>query len=148
VSKNDTPIGYRSAYQDERNSPLYPFGYGLSYSKFEISDPVLSSNVLKEGESLTASVSVKNVSNVEGTEIVQMYINDPVATLVRPIKELKGIKKVVLAPNEEQTVTFTITEDDLKFFTANNKFEAEKGDFKVFISNSSAVKTFAKFELI
>ncbi|MBO5286397.1 MAG: beta-glucosidase BglX [Clostridia bacterium] len=146
--EHDLPIAYRSAYQDERNSPLYPFGYGLSYAKFEISDPVLSSNPLKRGETLTASVVVKNVSDVDGEETVQLYIKDCYASLARPIKELKGFKKVNLKAGEETTICFEISEKQLEFFTANNVFEAENGDFKVFISNNSNVKTFATFKLI
>jgi beta-glucosidase len=108
-------ILYESGYIDSPNSPLYPFGYGLSYSNFEYSEFKLSSKVLTEDGSIVASVKVKNTGNLKAKEIVQLYIRDLVGSLVRPIKELKGFEKIELLPNEEKIVEFVINEDMLKF---------------------------------
>ena len=146
--EDTTDCHYRSRYIDCKNSPLFAFGYGLSYTKFTVSKPTLSNNTLTRGEVITASATVKNIGYTEGTLTVQLYIHDKVASLVRPVKELKGFKKVTLKPNEEQVVTFDITEDTLKFFSANNKFESELGEFEVFIGQDSTVTDLATFTLL
>ena len=134
----ETPYG--SWYQDMPNAPLYPFGFGLSYTKFEISKPVLNSTQMKTGGTAEVSVEVKNVGCVGGEIVLQLYIRDEYASLVRPVKELKGFRKIFLKANETQNVSFTITEDTLKFWSANGKFEAEDGSFIVWVSDSSDVK--------
>ena len=107
----------------------------------------MSSSRLKTGENITASVKVKNVGKREGEEVVQLYIRDKFASVVRPIKELKGFKKIKLQPNEEKKVTFVIDEEMLKFHTASGKFKAEKGEFELMLGfNSRDIKT-VKFML-
>lgn len=145
---DDPNAGYSNRYMDCTNSPLFPFGYGLSYTNFEISKPVLSANTLKRGETLEVCANVKNIGNREGEIAVQMYICDEFASLVRPIKELKGVQKISLQAGEEKEVRFLITEDTLKFWSARNKFEAEKGWFTVWVSDSSNVKDGVRFQMM
>ena len=139
-------ILYESGYIDSPNSPLYPFGYGLSYSNFEYSDLKLSDKELKDGGSIIASVKVKNTGNYKAKEIVQLYIRDLVGSLVRPIKELKGFEKIELLPNEEKTVEFIINEDMLKFVKRDLTYGAEEGDFQVFIGKDSRCQPFDEFK--
>ncbi len=129
---------FRSNYIDVTNEPLYPFGYGLSYTTFEISAPKLSKNTMTTSETIEVSVEVKNSGAKAGEEVVQLYIRDMVGSIVRPVKELKGFKKIMLKAGEIKTVTFSITEETLKFYNADLKHIAEPGDFKVFVGNSSA----------
>lgn len=136
---------FRSRYLDVPNSPLYPFGYGLTYTEFTLSDVKLSSGRMEEGEMITASVSLKNTGNAAGTEVVQLYIRDMAASVVRPVKELKGYQKITLAPGEEQIVTFEITEKELSFLRADNTWGSEPGTFRVFIGTDSAVQGYAEF---
>lgn len=135
-----------SHYTDEENTPLYPFGYGLSYSKFEYSDLKVSSPSFSSNGKITVSINVKNTSKVDGKEVVQMYLKDLIGSVTRPMKELKGFEMVSLKANETKTVTFTIDSKLIEFYTANNKWEAEPGDFKVFIGGSSDAKLEASFE--
>ncbi|WEK18732.1 MAG: beta-glucosidase BglX [Candidatus Pedobacter colombiensis] len=128
---------FRSNYLDVSNDPLYPFGYGLSYTTFAYSNLKLNKNSLKAGESITASIEVKNTGTVEGKEVVQLYIRDLVGSSTRPVKELKGFQKISLKPGESKTVSFKITEEDLKFFNTALKFIAEPGDFKIYIGGNS-----------
>ena len=128
---------YGSWYIDCPNAPLFAFGYGLSYTSFEISAPKFSALSMSSGESIEVSVEVKNVGTVRGENVIQLYICDEVASLVRPVKELKGYKKVELNPGESKVVTFEITEESLKFWSANGKFEAEDGTFNIWVSDSS-----------
>ena len=134
-----------SHYQDELNSPLYPFGYGLSYTDFTISDISLSSNELSGNGSITASVLVSNVGDVKGREVVQLYIQDKYASATRPVRELKGFELVDLEPGETKTVEFTINEKLLEFYNASNQWATEPGEFKVFIGNSSQTKNSSSF---
>ena len=128
---------FRSNYLDVDNDPLYPFGYGLSYTTFAYSDLKLSNTTFKKGGSITASIVVKNTGLREGKEVVQLYVQDLVGTETRPVKELKGFQKVKLFPGESKTVTFKISSDDLRFYNAALKFDAEPGDFKVFVGGNS-----------
>ena len=133
---------FRSNYIDVSNEPLYPFGYGLSYTTFDYSDIKLDKNKFKAGEVINASVIVKNTGTREGKEVVQLYIRDLVGSSTRPVKELKHFEKINLKPGESKTVNFKITVDDLKFYNSNLKYLAEPGDFKVFIgTNSRDAKT-------
>ena len=134
-----------SHYQDELNSPLYPFGYGLSYTDFTISNISLSSNELSNDESITASVTVSNIGDVKGREVVQLYIQDKYASATRPVRELKGFELVDLEPGETKTVEFTINEKLLEFYNASNQWATEPGEFKVFIGNSSQTKNSSSF---
>ncbi len=128
---------YRCAYRDCLNAPLYPFGYGLSYTKFEISDLQLSTETLQTGETLKASVLVENTGSYDGEEVIQLYIRDYFASMVRPVKELKGYQKISLKAGEKLRVEFEITEETLKFYDANLDFVAEEGKFALMIGNSS-----------
>ena len=136
-----------SHYGDEKNSPLFPFGFGLSYTQFEYSQMQLSATTLNRGESITASVEVKNTGKVKGKEVVQLYLQDPYASATRPIKELKGFQMVELDPGEGKQVSFTITEADLKFYNAKQVWEAESGTFHLFIGSDSTVKEKQSFIL-
>ena len=135
---NEPESVFWSHYSDEKNSPLYPFGYGLSYSKFDYSDLKLNTDSFSKNGEIQVSVTLKNTGKVAGKEVVQMYIRDLIGSITRPVKELKGFEMVELQPNESKKITFTINEKTIEFFTANSKWEAETGDFKVFIGGSSA----------
>ncbi len=141
-------VRFTSSYLDSPNSPLYPFGYGLSYTEFEYSDLKLSADTLTRGGKIIASAKIKNVGKYKGKEAVQLYIHDLFGSVVRPVKELKGFEKIELDVGEEKTVEFEITEETLKFWTKDMKFEAENGKFEVFIGKSSSCTPFASFELV
>lgn len=132
---------YTSKYLDVSNTPLYPFGYGLSYTSFSYSDINLSSKNLLAGGKIIASVNVTNTGTRSGKETVQLYIRDMVGSITRPVKELKGFQQITLQPGESRTVSFPITVNDLKFYNNDLKYVYEPGDFKVFIgTNSEEVK--------
>ncbi len=139
---------FRSNYLDVSNDPLYPFGYGLSYSNFTYSDIQLSNATLKASGNITASVTVTNNSQVDGKEVVQLYTRQLVGSITRPVKELKGFQKIELKAGEAKTVTFTIGENDLKFYNSELKFAAEPGEFKVFIGGNSRDTKEAGFKLL
>jgi beta-glucosidase len=139
---------FRSNYLDVTNEPLYPFGYGLSYTTFEISEPKLSKNTITASETIEVTVNVKNSGSKAGEEVVQLYIRDMVGSIIRPVKELKGFQKIMLKAGESKTLTFKITEETLKFYNADLKYVSELGDFKVFVGNSSAHVKEADFKLI
>ena len=134
-------VKIQSNYLDVRNEPLYPFGYGLSYTSFEYSDITLSSEQMLADGSITASVTVKNTGNYDADEVVQLYIRDIVGSISRPVKELKGFQRIHLKAGESQNVTFTITPDLLKFYDYNLNYVLEEGTFIIMIgSNSRDVK--------
>lgn len=137
-----------SHYIDEKNDPLYPFGYGLSYSKFEYSNLQLSSSSFSPNGKIEVSVTVTNTGKVSGKEVVQMYIHDLFASATRPVLELKGFEMIELQPNESKKVTFSINEKTIEFFTANSKWEAEAGEFKVFVGGSSVKTLQGDFQFI
>ncbi len=133
---------FQSNYIDVSNEPLYPFGYGLSYTKFEYGDVKVSSNALKGNQKLTVTVNVKNTGAVAGKEVVQLYIRDEVGSITRPVQELKGFNKIELAPGESKDVSFEITPELLKFYNGDLKFDWEAGDFQIMVGpNSKEVKT-------
>jgi beta-glucosidase len=139
---------FRSNYLDVSNDPVYPFGYGLSYTTFSYGDIKLSSTSFKPGETLTASITVTNTGKTEGKEVVQMYTRDLVGSSTRPVKELKGFQKISLKAGESKLVSFPIKEADLKFYTTDLTYHAEPGAFKIFIgANSRDVKE-ATFNLL
>ena len=142
------PGNYTSQYFDEPNTPLYPFGYGLSYTDFSLSDVNLSAGTLKPGATLTASVTVKNTGKRAGETVVQLYIQDVTASLSRPVKELKNFQKLMLQPGEEKVVQFKIDEDALKFYNAQLKYAAEPGEFKVQIGLDSQNVQQNSFQLL
>lgn len=145
---NEPESVFWSHYSDEKNTPLFPFGYGLSYSKFEYSDLKLNSYSFTKDGNIKVTVSLKNTGKVTGKEIVQLYIRDMVGSLTRPVKELKSFQIVELKSNEQKTVEFTIDEKTIEFYTTNNKFEAEAGEFKVFVGGNSnqTLETNFKFQ--
>jgi len=141
------PGNYTSQYFDEPNGPLYPFGYGLSYTQFSLSPPRLSTDVLSPGESLEVSVTLKNTGTRDGAAVVQLYIHDLAASLVRPVKELKGFRKIWLKAGDQQLVRFSIGEDELKFFDAQLRQVAEAGMFEVQVGLDSQNVQAQRFEL-
>ena len=128
---------FRSNYLDECNTPLYPFGYGLSYTQFAYNNLNVSSKNLKGNQTLKVSVELKNSGKYDGAEIVQLYIRDLVGSNTRPVKELKGFQKVFLKAGETKTVTFNITPEDLKFYDNNLKYDWESGEFEIFVGGDS-----------
>ena len=132
---------FQSNYLDVRNEPLYPFGYGLSYTTFEYSDVTLSSDQMKTDGTITASVTIKNTGRYDADEVVQLYIRDVVGSISRPVKELKGFQRIHLNAGETQTVTFKITSDLLRFYDYHLNDVIEPGDFDIMIGpNSRDVK--------
>jgi len=142
-----TEARYTSKYIDGPNEPLYPFGYGLSYTDFEYSDLNLSKTEMAANESLKVSVKLKNTGDMEGEEVVQFYVRDLEASVTRPVKELKGFKKIGLKPGEEKTVEFTLTPEDLAFYNRDWEWTTEPGTIKVFVGGDSQNTLEAEFEL-
>jgi beta-glucosidase len=137
-----TNAKFKSNYLDVSNDPLFPFGFGLSYAEFEYGDVQLSKTSLKGNETLTASVTVTNKGKYAGEETVQLYISDPVATVTRSVKDLKGFKKVRLEPGESKEVSFRITPNQLKFYNSDLKYDWESGEFIIHLgTNSRDVKS-------
>ena len=130
-------VKFQSNYLDVRNEPLYPFGYGLSYTTFEYSDMTLSSEQMLADGSITASVTVKNTGNYDADEVVQLYIRDMIGSISRPVKELKGFQRIHLKSGESQTVSFTITPELLKFYDYNLNYVVEPGEFEIMIGPNS-----------
>ncbi|WP_312225268.1 beta-glucosidase BglX [Stutzerimonas nitrititolerans] len=141
------PGNYTSQYFDEPNGPLYPFGYGLSYTQFSLSPSRLSTEVLSRGQSLDVSVTLKNIGKHDGATVVQLYIHDLAASVVRPVKELKGFRKVWLKAGEEQQVRFSVGENELKFVDAQLRQVAETGMFEVQVGLDSQQVQTQRFEL-
>jgi beta-glucosidase len=139
---------YKSNYIDERNEPLYPFGFGLSYTKFQYSDVNISSKKMTKDQTITVSVAIRNSGDYDAKEIVQLYTRDVVGSITRPVKELKGFQKIEIKKGETKIVSFTITEEDLKFYNQNLDFIAELGTFEVFIGANSDTKNKETFELV
>jgi len=139
---------FKSNYIDERNEPLFPFGYGLSYTTFEYSNFKVSSTKMLASETLKVTVDITNTGNFDGKEVVQLYIRDLVGTVTRPIKELKGFQKIALKKGKKETVTFEISVEDLKFYNSDLEFVAEPGEFEIFIGKDSNVSTSTKIELV
>ena len=133
---------YSSNYLDMSNEPLYPFGYGLSYTNFSYGNLQLSSDVLSKNGELTVSVTVTNDGDFDGYEIVQMYLHDIYAEISRPVKELKGFERIFLKKGESREVKFVITEDDLRFYNSGLQYVYEPGEFDVMVgANSRDVQT-------
>lgn len=138
---------FRTNYLDAPNSPLFPFGYGLSYTTFEYSDVSLNNSKITPGETLEVKVTVSNTGGLDGEEVVQLYIRDVVTSITRPVKELKGFQKISLKAGESKEVSFTLSEEDLKFYNYDLDFVAEPGEFIVFIGTSSDEVKEARFVL-
>ena len=133
---------------DIPNEPLYPFGYGLSYTKFEISSVELNNTKLSVGENITASVIVKNVGEYAGAETLQLYIQDVTASVTRPVKELKGFRKIYLEKGESRKVSFEVNEEMLRFVRADGTIGSEPGLFRIWIGNSCEVDAYKEFYLL
>lgn len=138
---------YLSKYLDIPNEPLYPFGYGLSYTSFTVSDVTLSADKLTEDGEIKASVYIQNTGEREGSDVLQLYIRDLTASVARPVKELKGIEKVSLKPGEKKEISFRITEKMLRFVRADGSYGSEPGKFRVWISDSSDSGMYQEFFL-
>ena len=144
----DAEQKYKSRYIDSENSPLYAFGYGLSYTTFDYSNLKLSSKTLNVIGKITVSVDVANTGNYDGEEVVQLYIKDVVGSVTRPVRELKGFNKILLKKGEKKTISFDITLDDLKFYNIDMQYTAEPGDFEVFVGTNSDAALSESFQLV
>ncbi|WP_298528211.1 beta-glucosidase BglX [uncultured Christiangramia sp.] len=138
---------FKTNYLDAKNSALIPFGYGLSYTTFEYSEVKADQKELAKGGTISLSAKVTNTGNYDGEEVVQLYIHDKVRSVTPPVKELKGFQKISLKKGESKTVTFEITEEDLKFYNSQLDFVAEPGEFEFFIGDSSAIEAAGSFNL-
>lgn len=148
TNPHDAGMVFWSHYTDSPNSPLYPFGYGLSYTSFEYSDLSISTTEMSVSDRLTASVKVKNTGDKAGQETVQLYIRDYVGSVTRPVKELKGFEKVQLEPGEERVVKFTISNETLSYYRADLSFGSEPGKFAVMIGGNSQKTLTTDFRLV
>lgn len=137
---------FKTNYLDVPNEPLFPFGFGLSYTTFAYNNLKISKAKFTKNEIITVSIDVSNTGNFDGQEIVQLYIRDLVGTVTRPVKELKGFEKVLLKKGETKTISFTISEEDLKFYNSDLEFIAEKGEFEIYIGPDSNTEKKLKFE--
>ncbi|MEO6406157.1 MAG: glycoside hydrolase family 3 C-terminal domain-containing protein, partial [Ferruginibacter sp.] len=138
---------FRSAYIDIVNSPLLPFGYGLSYTSFQYGEIKLNKTSMTTSEKIEATVTVKNTGNYDGEEVVQLYIRDMVASISMPVKELKAFQKIFLKKGESKDVKFSITKKDLEFYNADGKIMLEPGEFKIFVGTNSKDVKEARFDL-
>ena len=148
LEAGQTSTGCTSYYLDAGDGPLFPFGYGLSYTTFSYSEPNLSASQIDTDGSLNVSCTVTNTGEVEGSEVAQLYIRDHVGSLVRPVRELRGFEKVTLKPGESREVTFTLNPDDLAFFIAPGRKIVEPGEFSVWVSPNSAEGNPVKFNVV
>lgn len=148
VEAGQTSVGCRSFYLDAGNSPLFPFGYGLSYTNFEYSDLKLASDKLTVDGEINVSVNLKNTGKYDGTEVVQLYVQDKVGSVTRPVKELKAFQRVELKAGEIKTVTFTLPVSDLAFWRYDMTYGVEPGDFKLWVGTNSAEGLSADFTVI
>lgn len=146
-AKNDSDRFYRSAYVDESIYPKYPFGYGLSYTQFQYSDIRLTKNQYRANDKIEVIITLTNTGNYDGEEVVQLYIRDVAASVVRPVKELKGFQKVSLKKGEAKEVRFLLTADDLRFYNDRLQFIYEPGEFRLYIGGSSNDVKETTFEL-
>lgn len=146
---NETATNYVSAYIDLKNSPKFPFGYGLSYTTFNYSDLQLSKKVMKKNETITVSFTLTNTGKFDGEEVVQLYLKDQVGSVVRPVKELRDFQKVFLKAGASQKITFTVDKEKLAFYNAKLEWAPEPGAFEVQLGASSAdIRLKDSFELI
>ncbi|MFK3724623.1 beta-glucosidase BglX [Pseudomonas monteilii] len=143
-----TPGNYTSQYFDEPNGPLYPFGYGLSYTQFALGQVTLSTDRVQQGQGLSATVTVRNTGDRDGETVVQLYLRDSTASMSRPVKELKHFQKVALKAGEARELTFTLAPDDLKFYNGRLQHVAEPGVFEVQVGFDAQAVNDARFELL
>lgn len=137
INETNKTEKYLSKYLDVENTPLFPFGFGLSYTKFSYSALNFSHTTFTEEETVTVRVTVKNEGNVTGAEIVQLYVQDEVAKVVRPVKELKNFEKITLEPQAQKEVTFTLTAEALAYVHPDLMFAADNGTFKIMVGSDS-----------
>lgn len=130
-------MSYTCGYLDQDYRPAYPFGYGLSYTSFKISEPVTDRNTYKMGESVSCKVIVKNTGEYTGKETLQLYIRDLVSSVTRPVKELRGLQQITLEPGEQKEVSFSLEKEDLGFYNKDLEYVVEPGDFEIMVGNSS-----------
>jgi beta-glucosidase len=142
-----TSVGNTSFYLDAGDRPLFPFGFGLSYSEVVYSDLTLSADSVGLGESILVSAAVRNAGDVAVEEVVQCYVQDVVGSVTRPVRELKGFQRVALAPGEAQRVRFELHTDDLAFWNRQMAFVTEPGEFRVWIGGSSEATLGGRFEV-
>jgi beta-glucosidase len=147
-NEEGTRVGFIHGYIDESIYPLFPFGYGLTYTNFEYSDVKLSKDTMTKEETLTATVTVTNTGKRTAVETVQMYLWDVTGSVVRPEKMLKGFGKVLLEPGECKEISFEITEEMLRFYNIDMEFVSEPGKFIVYIGGDSSTKNGAEFHLV
>ncbi|MBU2997840.1 beta-glucosidase BglX [Cellulophaga baltica] len=138
---------FKSNYIDVRNEPLYPFGYGLSYTTFKYSNFKINKPEITMNDTVTVSVAVTNTGDYDGKEVVQLYIRDVVGSITRPVRELKGFQKVMIKKGATKTVTFNLSVEDLKFYNSDLDFVAEAGDFEVFVGTDSNAELKGEFSL-
>jgi beta-glucosidase len=147
-SKDGSFEKFRSNYLDEKNTPLFPFGYGLSYTNFKYSNLRTSKSKFTASDSIAVSIDIENTGNYDGKEIIQLYIRDWVGSITRPVLELKDFRKVYIKKGDKKSVAFTISASDLKFYNSNLEFVAEPGEFSIFVGSNSADVLETKIELI
>ncbi len=147
LGPTDPEQRFKSRYTDVDNTPLYPFGYGLSYTTFSYDNLKLSSASIKKQDKLEITVDITNNGNADGAEVVQLYLKDEVGSVTRPVRELKGFQKIILKKGEKKTVSFTLSEEDLKFWNLDMHFAAEPGTFDVFVGGDSNAALTRSFEL-
>jgi beta-glucosidase len=147
-ARNDSDVNYVSAYTDLPNDPRYPFGYGLSYTRFVYSDLRLSAPSLRPGGTITATVALTNAGTLDGRETVQWYIRDLVGSVVRPVKELKGFEQVFLKAGESKKLSFTIDVEKLRFYNDKLQHIYEPGEFRLFVGGDSQIVNEIPFSLI
>lgn len=148
ANKSGTTVGFVNGYIDESTKPLYPFGYGLSYTKFTYSPLEISSDTLRKEQSVVAKVMVSNVGDYAATETVQMYLRDVKGSVIRPVKMLRGVQKVTLQPGESREVCFEIMEEMLRFYDINMNYVSEPGLCQVFVGPDSDTENMAEFVLM
>ena len=144
---DDPQFAYGSKYWDVSNDPLYPFGHGLSYTTFSYSGITLSSKEMTKDNPIKVSVKLTNTGKYDGEEVVQLYTRDLAGSVTRPVKELKGFRKVFLKAGESQNIEFMLTADDLSFYNASLEYIYEPGDFHLFVGGSSETKIKTGFVL-
>ena len=139
---------WTSKYNDGPFTPLYPFGYGLSYTTFQFSNPAVGGATMTPSGSVTVSVNVQNTGARSGDEVVQLYIHDPVASVVQPVRRLQGFRRVTLAPGQTTTVTFTLNRNSVGFFDNNGRFVVESGTIETYVGDSSNAPLVGSFKVV